>query len=73
METNSRRYTAKRANKFDGKCCDCSQLVPAGTGVLFRAGGNSGPWITAHKPRVSVSPTGPWDKWDAYETGGCPS
>lgn len=72
MQTTAKRYTAKRANKYPGKCVDCGQMVAANAGVAFREFGNRGRWVVAHPPRRVVMPTGPWDKWEPYETGGCP-
>lgn len=66
------RSTAKLKNKYDGRCVDCGHLVPAGKGVIFREYGNRGRWLVAHPIRRTIHPSGPWDKWEPYEVGGCP-
>jgi hypothetical protein len=41
-------------------------------GILTRTFDNRA-FAVKHHPRRTVYPTGPWDKFEAYETGGCPT
>lgn len=58
------------ANKYPGLCIRCGQTVPEGHG--YRTKNGSGQWKVSHHWLRVISPTGPWDKWEAYATDGCP-
>jgi hypothetical protein len=67
--TQTRQPTA---NKYGGKCSQCGQRVEAGAGILGPRSVETGKYTVRHLPRRTVAPTGPWDRFDAYETDGCP-
>ena len=58
-----------RPNKYAGNCTRCGTLVPAERGFIQRVGGE---WVVQHHVLRAHYPTGPWDKWEPYATGGCP-
>jgi hypothetical protein len=65
------RLKPVRPNKFGGKCKDCGVFVsPNGGRLVYNR--ETRKHDVAHHMRRAVCPTGPWDKWEAYETGGCP-
>lgn len=65
------RVKPKRVNVHPGPCGRCQQAVPAGAGYILR-NPESRSWTVYHQDRRRIMPTGPWDKFEPYETGGCP-
>lgn len=63
--------TRFKPNRFDGYCFECGGYIRVGQGMV-RKDPHSGKLGVRHTPRQTVYPTGPWDKFEPYEVGGCP-
>lgn len=64
-------YKPPRPNKFPGACVECGGWVPANGGFI-RRNRITGKYDVRHHVRRVIMPTGPWDRFEPYEVGGCP-
>jgi hypothetical protein len=60
-----------RSNKYAGPCTECGLTVGADMGKLVRNPA-TGKYNVRHLPERTITPTGPWDKWETHTVGGCP-
>lgn len=61
----------RNPNKYAGTCLRCGHNVPANGGYLTRDPATR-KFAVRHWPQETVTPSGPWDKFEPFTRGGCP-